>query len=673
MWLAPWFLLGLLGLAVPLWLHRFARQTEQKQAFASLMFLEASEVRRSRRHELRYWLLLALRLLLLALVALAFAGPLWRIANPANGKGGATLHVIAMDISMSMNHGTNWERAQQRATELAAAVRGADRVMLVAADNRLRVLQEPVFAGQAGTLRAAIAALKPGYSRLDYGALVSGSASWGAGPGERVMLHLVSDMQQSASPLRFADLQPPPGVTLDLVDVGAGEPGNLRVSQVALAERNASEAVVRIEGDPAAAKGRSLVLEVNGVERARRALPTNLAFPVLQRFDVGELGEGEHRLSARLVPQDSLPQDDAYFALVRRVQPRVLLIAAAPNADDAVYLRAALQSLESPRFNVEVVAAAAVATRSLAEFAAVVVSDAGVLTPAAADLLTSYASAGGAVLLTLGPRTLQLPSVPISGARLATGRARAAGNEPARVAEVEQSHPVLRDPGLWRTIQFFRHVPVQAPKDATVLMRFENGTPLLLEQQLHTGKLLTLASPLDRAWNDLAIHPLFVQFVAEATAYLAGARAEAATATVGAALESDLARRGGGQVFDPSGKRTVMLDGTTAGPQLVPELPGYYEVRGGGRSDFIAVNVDARESSLTRLDEAARSRWLALKAGPLPSVDHLDAGEGAGAPAQPAVRLIPVWFWLLLAGCLLAFIEPMVANYHLHVLREGRI
>ena len=70
-------------------------------------------------------------------------------------------------------------------------------------------------------LRAAIAALKPGYSRLDYGALVSGSAGWGAGPGERVVLHLVTDLQQSASPLRFADLQPPPGVTLDLVDVGA--------------------------------------------------------------------------------------------------------------------------------------------------------------------------------------------------------------------------------------------------------------------------------------------------------------------------------------------------------------------------------------------------------------------------------------------------------------------
>ncbi len=42
MWMAPWFLLGIAGVALPIWLHRFARQTDQKRPFASLMFLEAS-------------------------------------------------------------------------------------------------------------------------------------------------------------------------------------------------------------------------------------------------------------------------------------------------------------------------------------------------------------------------------------------------------------------------------------------------------------------------------------------------------------------------------------------------------------------------------------------------------------------------------------------------------
>ena len=149
--------------------------------------------------------------------------------------------------------------------------------------------------------------------------------------------------------------------------------------------------------------------------------------------------------------------------------------------------------------------------------------------------------------------------------------------------------------------------------------------------------------------------------------YLAGARAVPAVATVGSAFDSDLARRGGGQVFDPQGKRTMMLDGTQAGPRLVPDMTGYYEVRGGGRSDFIAVNVDPRESQLARLDTETRARWVGLQ-GERVSGQPV-ATVAAAAPAQ---RLIPVWFWLLLAAAALAFMEPLVANYHLHVQRERR-
>lgn len=667
MWIAPLTLLGLLGLAIPLWLHRFARKTDTRHAFASLMFLEPSDVRRNRRHELRYWLLLLLRLLLLAAVVLAFAGPQWRVPVKA-GAAGATLNVIVVDTSLSMQYAGVWDRAREQADALINKVRGADRMMLVAADHRLRVLKEASFGGDSGAFHALVRDLAPGESRLDYGVLASGATGWGAGPGERVVVHLITDLQASASPLRFADLQLPPGVTLDIVDVGGAATKNLRIAGTSMSERG-NEALVRIEGDAAALAGRTLVLEVNGVERGRRALSPKAVLPDVQRFDIGELGQGEHRIAARLTPADDLPADDGWYSLVRRVQPKVLLVAASASGDDATYLRAALRSLAEPRFDVEVATAGALATRSLSEFAAVVVSDGGLLVGAPEQGLRKYVEGGGAALLTLGPRALQQRAVPLSGAKLATGRARAAGDAPARVAEVEQSHPVLREPGAWRSIRFFRHVPVVAPDDAQVLLRFEDDAPLLFEQPLAKGRMLTFASPLDRGWNDLAIHPLFVRFIAESTAYLAGARAAPATATVGSAFESDLARRGGGQVFDPRGRRTMMLDAASNGPRLVPELAGYYEVRGGGRSDFIAVNADPRESQLARMDEDTVKRWQALQA------ERAAAGAPAAAQASPAVareRIIPIWFWFLLAAVALAFLEPLVANYHLHVQRERR-
>jgi hypothetical protein len=173
------------------------------------------------------------------------------------------------------------------------------------------------------------------------------------------------------------------------------------------------------------------------------------------------------------------------------------------------------------------------------------------------------------------------------------------------------------------------------------------------------------ASPLDRQWNDLAIHPLFVRFIAEATAWLAGARFDAASSTVGLTLDASALRRGGAQVFAPDGERAALLGGATGGLRWVPELAGFYELRGGGRSDYIAVNVDPRETRLAPLDAGTRERWMALQPPP-------GAVQQAAAATSPSERLVPVWFWLLLFAAVLAFMEPLVANYHLHIKREQR-
>jgi hypothetical protein len=270
--------------------------------------------------------------------------------------------------------------------------------------------------------------------------------------------------------------------------------------------------------------------------------------------------------------------------------------------------------------------------------------------------------AGGAALLTLGERAIQLSRIPVSEAKVARSSSPGAGNVLVRVAELEQSHAMLREAGAWRRIRFFRHVPVEAPEGSRVLMRFENGTPLMIEQSMGQGKLLVFASPLDRQWNDLAIHPLFVRFVAEATAYLSNTRADAAGATVGTAMNADALREGGGQVFDPQGKRATMLGKSSA--QWVPDMAGFYELRGGGRSDYIAVNVDPRESRLGRWDEEARQRWLDLQN---PERTAANAGSGVSPTGE---RVFPLWFWLLLGAAVLAFMEPLLANYYLNVRRE---
>jgi hypothetical protein len=666
MWLAPALLLGLLSIGLPLWLHRFARQTQIRQPFASLMLIEPGEVQRSRRHQLLYWLLLALRIALLLAVVLALAGPLWPRKPDALPGGQAALHLIVLDTSLSMHRSGVWPAAQTRATAVIDALRGGDRGMLVAADHRLRVLQEPVFPQDGDKLRAALADLTPGQSQLDYGSLMGSASSLTSGAGQPVVLHLITDLQASASPLRFADLQPPAGATLDLIDVGREAAPGLQIEAVMLSPRDATSLDVRLGGDAAALARRELRVVIDGVERGRRTLDGARSLPYAESFTLADLGEGEHRITAQLLPPDELPQDDAHYALLRRIEPRVLVVVADTAANDASYLRAALSALEAPRLRVEVVTPAGLQRRALTDYAAVVVSDAGILPAQTATTLQRYASNGGAVLLTLGERSLAQKLVPVSGAGVGREGLRGSAATAIRVAQVEQSHPVLREAGDWRAIRFFRHVRV-VPRDSdAVLLRLEGGDPLLLEQRLGSGRVMTLASQLDRGWNDLAIHPQFVRFIAEATVYLSGSHAAALTARVGSLVTQSLGGRNGAQLFAPDGRRALLLDGTAGELRLVPEQAGFYELRGGGRSEWIAVNTDPRESDLRRLEPPQLAQWRALRA-PQPVAAQ---GEPTTRTAAATVSWLPLWFGLLLAAAVLALCEAVVANYHLGVKRE---
>ena len=84
----PHFSLVCCDRRLPWWLHRLSSDNPNKQKFSSLMFLEPGEPRRVLAKKVQYLLLLALRIGVLVLLALAFAEPaIWR--TPA-GRGAAT-------------------------------------------------------------------------------------------------------------------------------------------------------------------------------------------------------------------------------------------------------------------------------------------------------------------------------------------------------------------------------------------------------------------------------------------------------------------------------------------------------------------------------------------------------------------------------------------------------
>ena len=97
---APWFLAGLAGVALPLYLHVLKRHKRPPKPVPSLMLYEARVISSTHHRRLDHFLLLALRLLVLALLILAFANPFFNRDTAA--LGGNRLVLLVIDNSFSM-------------------------------------------------------------------------------------------------------------------------------------------------------------------------------------------------------------------------------------------------------------------------------------------------------------------------------------------------------------------------------------------------------------------------------------------------------------------------------------------------------------------------------------------------------------------------------------------
>src|SRR4051812_47837516 len=103
--LFPTMLLEALGISVPIAIHLLNRYRFKEVEWGAMELLRRAVVVRSRRIELEDLLLLILRCLVIALVALAMARPVLAPSGGAwLGRNADVGAVIALDASFSMDH-----------------------------------------------------------------------------------------------------------------------------------------------------------------------------------------------------------------------------------------------------------------------------------------------------------------------------------------------------------------------------------------------------------------------------------------------------------------------------------------------------------------------------------------------------------------------------------------
>lgn len=668
--LNPLFLFGLAAAAIPILIHLFTRRRPREVRFPSLAFLTEVQQSEIRRLKLKQWLLLLLRTLAVACLAMAMARPALR-GTAGTGGAAATTVVVLLDRSGSMGAGTRegtlFASARRAVEDVLASLGPGDEVLLVPYDRApAPIAPRPV--GDLGRVRGTLQALQASASSTDHAAALETAARalaeshalnrelvWlsdfqaaGFGGGDSLPASLRSDAWERGR--------------IYLVPFGTPNRANVALAEAALSPSETGGA-----------------LDVGA--RAFDAVPGDLAVEVRDAGDEATIGRGflampERGPGGAILPLDRVPArgalvtipDDAlaldnqrWVAAGREGSLRVVLREdGAPSA-----LRLALEAGSPASGLIVNVADGSALPRAILEADVVVLNDVERMGPAETQAVIDFHRAGGALLLVAGTRAdaayWNESLLPATGLGSLGAPANAAAGGAWRLMRAAADHPVLAGfpprPGealssaRFHTVRAFTAGPA-----ARTLLEFDRAHPALVEGR----HALALVAPLAPEASDFAVSGAFLPLVHQAVKVLG--RGTAAPSLVPGERFRTPATTGAWRIADTEDREIaselVTDEGATHLESAPLERPGLYRVEQGGalRATF-AVNADAAESDLRPRDVQALARAF---------------GDGRARVLQPGPDLArrvrearygrELWSWFLVAAIVLLVAETVIGR-----------
>lgn len=628
--LSPLFLLGAIAAIVPIVLHFLKRQAEQRVRFAAVAFLRTAPVEHTSRRRLREWLLLALRVAALVLLALAFARPFFRSAS-AHATGGTT--IIALDTSFSMSAPGRFDRAKSMAKDaIRNAAPGSD-VAVVTFSDQAAVLVRPTT--DRGAALAAVDAAAAGFGSTRYRAGLNAAGALAARRGSSIVV--VTDLQESG--WDAGDRATVPDETrVEVRDVGA-QPENLAITGLRF-DSDRVIATVRNTG----VRGRQVLarLSVDGRQTAETSVAVEAnasaeaVFSAIRAHGATSATDGGI-VKVTIDDPAGLQADNTRYSLLSGATRPTILVATTGGdlSRDAFYLQQALGAGQpDDRSEVAGVSAATISSwteNQVARHAVVLLLSTRGLEPRGRETLAAYVAAGGGLLVAAGPDVDGSVVADVLGP---DARLEVVSDErktlSLTLAPADVRHPIFRAFGAEVAslgLITFRNAARIHGSSCRTLAKFTSGEAALVDCTAGEGHALVVASDLNNQWNDFPLRSSFVPFVHEAVRFLSAS----------------------------SGGASEYLVGDV--PAGVPPTPGVFTVataqRPGSPARKVVVNVDARESDPSRITaDEFRAAVTQLK-------DAGTAEARAGVVEQEATQ--HVWQFLLVVMIATLAVEGVVA------------
>jgi hypothetical protein len=519
--LAPLFLLGALAIAGPVIFHLIRRTTREITPFSSLMFLKPTPPRVTRKSRLENLGLLALRCLIIALLAVGFARPfLQHIATSAPPPPGAgTRTVLLVDTSASMRRTKVWESAREKVRELLRKAIPADEIAVLLFDRTARTLvsfdewKMMTLDERAAVVEQRLGAISPAWAgtHLDE-ALIRAAELLEQPAGEAVLpreIVVISDMQEGTRLTGLQGYEWPHGLGVSLEPLSGTDTDNAGVQWVSEADDTGKPGEdlplrVRVTVTPLSKREQfQLRWATDATPTGNESNALDVYVPAGQTRIVRPPHQPSNHAAPLLLTGDSADFDNALFVLPPQTARVPVLFLGVDSEDDPrsslYYLRRAFP--ETRRQSIEIVVHRTdqpVPLFQLQQAQLLIVGDGA--TEAALNSARQFAREGRIVVAPLSSagnaqnvsRLLGLPQIPASEASV---------KEYALFAQIDFQHPLFApfaDPRFsdFTKIHFwkYRRLDVSALVGAHVVARFDSGDPAIVQTPLGKGSVVVFTS-----------------------------------------------------------------------------------------------------------------------------------------------------------------------------------
>jgi len=686
--LNPAVLFGLLAASIPILIHLFNLRKLKKIEFSTLAFLKELQKNKIRKVKLKQWLLLALRVLIILLLVMAFARPtLEGLAIGGTTSAAKTTAVFIIDDTFSMseidNQGSLLNQAKSTAKNLLKNFQEGDESALIlvsqSGNSEINISKNII------DIQKSIEAIEPAYqSGMLHNAVVKASQVLAQSENFNKEIYILSDFQSGrlADEKSLSDFSQilDNNVRIYAVNYSGKEVLNLGIDDIKVntkifeKEKPVNLSVTITNYSIQKVSNIIVYLFVNNERTAQVSTNLEAGESKILNIETVIKSTGFVNIFAEIEDDEILQDNRRYTSIF--IPDNIPLIIFTDESSDARFIELALTALENRNtFVITKKNLSEVSSYDLKRYEAVVVIGSQNLN--AAEKFKNYALNSGGLFISPGSKStvsnyqkmLNEIGLPIPIAQV--GKVGDQSNQ-YLFESTELNHPVFQDIFTIKektkisSPEIYSYFKINTQGKGRSIISLQDGSSFLGEYRLKNGKVFLFDSAPILSWNNFPLKSIFVPLINKSVLYLASKDNGETNFYAGTGFDIDVRGRSIAQlkVKRPDNTEDFLSlnqnDGSAFVKYYKSNLTGNYKITSGSKViDEVSVNADPLESKVKYLDKAEIENYMS-KINFTGKLFFMNKNENVGEAILKTRFGSELWKHFLIAALFLAFVEMLI-------------